>query len=256
MTEGYEIFAYWGPRPETAAECAPKVLRMLSTLAEISPHLARWLGQRPRTKKIINASSLDLADMTDLIAHGRNLSEDDYQPILSLGYRFTFVNRERRDPLAVALYAKMGGYTTANLHANIIWLETEPFDPRNADLISFPIFKSALLAFAGIWNASYCYAGPIGLAAMLPHDERRMAPRFCGGWIVYLSPRFAPMVVPPRAVVSERTSDGGLLMIATEERFSAENPAHMSAARDIEAALAPVNALPWPPDAEPSAMGP
>jgi hypothetical protein len=37
-------------------------------------------------------------------------------------------------------------------------------------------------------------------------------------------------------------------MVATEERFDLDNPAHMAAALEIEDALLPVSALPWPQD--------
>jgi hypothetical protein len=67
-------------------------------------------------------------------------------------------------------------------------------------------------------------------------------------WVTYLAPRFAPLVTPPASAIVEYLPDGGLLMIATEERFSIDNPAHIAVARDIEAALAPVKALPWPID--------
>jgi len=70
-------------------------------------------------------------------------------------------------------------------------------------------------------------------------------------WMTYLSPRFAPMVTPLRSAIVDRTPRGGIVMTATEERFDFTNPAHLAAAREIEAALAPVNALPWPPDAQP-----
>jgi len=74
-------------------------------------------------------------------------------------------------------------------------------------------------------------------------------------WMSYLSARFAPLVVPPRSAIVEHPQGGGLLMIATEERFDVANPAHLGVAREIEAALAPVNALPWPPDAAPPSPG-
>ncbi len=43
--------------------------------------------------------------------------------------------------------------------------------------------------------------------------------------------------------------NGGILMTATEDRFDVANASHLAVARDIEQALTPVNALPWPPDA-------
>jgi hypothetical protein len=42
-------------------------------------------------------------------------------------------------------------------------------------------------------------------------------------------------------------------MAAADTTFSMDNPAHLAVARDINAALAPINALPWPPpDASPA----
>ncbi len=69
-------------------------------------------------------------------------------------------------------------------------------------------------------------------------------------WMSYVSPRFAPLIAPPSAIV-ERTAQGGLLMAATEETFRVDNPAHLAAAGDILKALAPFEALPWPPDGKP-----
>lgn len=37
-------------------------------------------------------------------------------------------------------------------------------------------------------------------------------------------------------------------MSAMTETFKADNPAHLSVARDMAAAMAPLNKLPWPSD--------
>ncbi|MEJ0091955.1 MAG: hypothetical protein WDN46_00480 [Methylocella sp.] len=57
-------------------------------------------------------------------------------------------------------------------------------------------------------------------------------------------------IAPPASAIVERPR-GALLMAATEETFSIDNPAHLAAAGDILAALAPFEAPPWPPDAMP-----
>jgi Immunity protein 52 len=58
----------------------------------------------------------------------------------------------------------------------------------------------------------------------------------------------APLITPPAAAIVERQPDGGLLMAATDEPFDTSNPAHLAVANDILAAVAPLNALPWPPE--------
>jgi len=69
------------------------------------------------------------------------------------------------------------------------------------------------------------------------------------GWMSYAAPRFAPLITPPPSAIAERTAQGGLLLSATQETFRVDNPAHLAAAQDILKALAPFEALPWPPDA-------
>jgi hypothetical protein len=61
------------------------------------------------------------------------------------------------------------------------------------------------------------------------------------------SPRFASLITPPPPAIAERTAQGGRLMSATEETFGCT--IHLAVARDILKALAPFEALPWPPDA-------
>jgi hypothetical protein len=41
------------------------------------------------------------------------------------------------------------------------------------------------------------------------------------------------------------------LLSATQDTFRVDNPAHLAVAQDILKALAPFEALPWPPDATP-----
>jgi hypothetical protein len=41
------------------------------------------------------------------------------------------------------------------------------------------------------------------------------------------------MVLPPPEIVTERTADGGLLMIATEDRLDPTDPEHLRRARII-----------------------
>lgn len=61
-----------------------------------------------------------------------------------------------------------------------------------------------------------------------------------GGWITYLSARYASRVALPPAASVERVAGGGLVIIATEEPFTVANPAHVAALDAIQRALAPI----------------
>jgi Immunity protein 52 len=104
------------------------------------------------------------------------------------------------------------------------------------------------IALATLWRANWASAFPLDLLDQLPTYEKRLNARLYGGWITYLSPPWAAKITPPKSAILERAPDGGLLMIATEETFRVDNPRHVAVAREIDAALAPLNALPWPPN--------
>lgn len=242
MGPRYSIIAYWGPRPESPEACVPRFLRMLEALSGIDPvfgnwHAVRWTGTPLK--------SMSREDLIKFIADGVSRA-DDGDPTPQNGYQFGGANGLRRNPRLVDLSIEAGMSIPANFFINTASLLTEPLDDENASFINVEVFRKATLAIATAWDATWCGASHWGMGDLKPKRKR---PWFGLEWITYLSSRFAPMVTPPRSAIVERLPDGALLMTATEERFDATNPAHLAIARDIEAALAPINALPWPPDA-------
>ena len=74
---------------------------------------------------------------------------------------------------------------------------------------------------------------------MVPNDPTFEDLVFHIPWIAYLSAPLATGITLPREITTERTPDGGLLMIATTDRLDPENPEHLRRARLIlEAMLA------------------
>jgi len=177
---------------------------------------------------------------------------DDGDPTPINGYGFSVATSTRSDD-ALIVKVQAGCYADAPwlVHfANTASLETKPLNAVNARFITTPIFTSALLAMANAWDATWCAAYPWAVIPLWSKPGPGQ-PHFRMAWITYLSPRFAPLVTPPRSAIVDYTAEGGLVMTATADRFDVTNPAHLAAAREIEAAMAPVNALPWPPDATP-----
>ena len=147
---------------------------------------------------------------------------------------------------------RFGGYTGTPTYDNLVTVEFPALEPANAALINFDVFRATLLILAHTWNATWVNARPYALSGFLPSFKQKPpTPSFHGGWITYLAAPFAAKIAPPRSAICEQ-ADGGLLMSATQETFRVDNPVHVAVARDIDAALAPINALPWPPDANDS----
>jgi hypothetical protein len=105
-------------------------------------------------------------------------------------------------------------------------------------LVTHPIFKNALLTINTIWPPIWAcaYAFKVDYFEVPLAPGARLFPysRFHIPWMGYLSaPLTARMVLPPPEIVTERTADGGLLMIATEDRLDPANPEHLRRARII-----------------------
>jgi hypothetical protein len=244
MIGPYRLIAYWGPRRESTAVLAPRMLRMLHGLADIDPLLAgwQWVGK----KKLVSMAELDVATAERLL-QSRASSDDQGEPISGRGYSF-YLHTRWYEPSRLTLWGSIGVYLPSNLHDNNIQLDTNYLSAPDEAVIKVHIYKPALLFLAALWRANWACAHPIDLYDLLPRDRKRLDARLYGGWITYLSAPFAAKITPPTSAIVERAPDGGLLMIATEETFRVDNPRHVAVAREIDAALAPLNALPWPPN--------
>lgn len=247
MSRRYEILAYWGPRPESSLDIAPRILRMHDALTEIDPLFASW-SWISRTKAI-PMTSLTVEKVAALLEkEGRNLSDFEREPIVDFGYSFGTYN-DHRGPCQTHVSGNAGAYTGSATLDNLVTVVFRAREPANAALINYRVFRATLLVLVKTWNATWAYARPYALDDLLPSFEKKRAtPSFHGGWLTYLAAPFAAKITPPRSAKRERVN-GGLLMVATEQTFQVDNPAHVAVARDIDAALAPINALPWPPDA-------
>ncbi len=238
----YSVTAYWGPRPQDPKAQVGPFLRTLDRLSRLHPVFEPWylLGR----SDWMPIASLSEARVCEIIADGVGRS-DIGTPEPITGYQINAATGLLRVPNHIQLRIHAGNRAIARYFINTAILSTQPLQQENAAFITCSIMKGVLLAFVEQWHPTWCGVRSSDLFALYPQGR---PPQFELAWMTYLSPRFAALVTPPSSATVERLLGGGLLMIATEERFSASNPTHLSVARDIERAMAPVNALPWPPD--------
>jgi hypothetical protein len=158
-------------------------------------------------------------------------------------WAFTRVEDRSRE---IHLWIKAGGK-----HAGHVWLQTGAYNfPVDVSIVTFPIFKAALLALATNWTLPWTAAHalrsnyamvPVHGGAGLKLESRPMLPQepafprspFEIPWIGYLSATLSAGLRLSPEIVTERTLDGGLLMIATEDRLDPDNPEHLRRARVI-----------------------
>ena len=233
----YFIRASWGARPETPEALAARFLKNIDLLSAIDPLLALWLSGVNSPKKLETIRDR----YAEIVA--AEISRDDFgEPEPIYGYWPGAITRGHPRPLSYALNARAGAYLEAEEFQNKAEFATDSTCVPDPAAITYRIFKAALLAIVEAWQPTDCFARPAGLIDLLPDTDGH----FREAWIQYLSAPLAARVTLPQTAVIDRFPDGGLLMSATTDTFDIANPAHLAVARDIGAAMAPLNELPWP----------
>lgn len=265
--KGFLATAYWGLRAETPESCAARFQRSLSALSKIHPTFSEWLILRDPAAatiadsdeaveywsklsdaeieaKIIPLASLSEREVIDWISDevSRN---DDKTPDPKAGYYFNTSTGPEKQTQPRTWTMSIHAGDQISLHssfANRVDLESQLLCAANADLNTLQVFKPAMLALARTWEASWCGLRPTW---DVPEDSPPQ-PWFGFQWATYLGPALAKRVTPPQSARTERFADGGLLMVATEDRFDPNKPEHLAVAQGIMAALAPAGIIPNP----------
>jgi hypothetical protein len=237
----YEIMAFWGPREEAPEAIADRYIWMVETLARIDPVFTPWFFVGIRKTLPFDQAR---AKLPALIAEyvGR-----DWVP--AQGHRFAGKNSRKFTPRSIGIMGRAGNrLPEIGYSYNTVNLETAPsyICPTDASIVTYDLFRAAMVAIIQAWDVEWCMAYPTDLMDFWPRVTEDKRLRLA--WMTYISPYFASLIPPPQGIESQIGTRGGVLMVATRERFDVANPEHMEAARAIDAAIAPLNAMPWPPE--------
>jgi hypothetical protein len=239
----YSIYASWGPRAEPPETIAARFLACANRLKQVHPAYDDWIFDFNGKPKKFAALRGTLA--AAIAANVVRAEDGDPTPIY--GYWASVTNTMRKvHPRSLALWVNAGAWVNRKYFSNFAMIKTGRRIVPDPSIIAYPAFKAALLALVESFDATYCSAYPQQITNLWPEDAHLNL-----AWMSYVAPRFAPLITPPPTAIAERTAQGGLLLSATQETFRVDNPAHLAVSKDILKALAPFEALPWPPDAAP-----
>lgn len=232
---GVKIHAYWERRAETPEALAARFVRTIDQLQQIDPAFAFWTCGSKRPKKFEAMRDRYAEEVSD------GLTKDDWgKPDPMWGYWFGAVTREQAPNRSFSLSVHAGSTYPQPFPNDVTLSTTHGFVP-DSPAVTYETFKPALVAIIEAWDPARCAAYPDALRQLASKGRY-----FREAWIQYLCPWLTALVTPPPApVIVEHLSSGGLLMSATTETFDVANPAHMAAAHQIGAAIAPLNDLPW-----------
>jgi hypothetical protein len=245
----YFIRSGWPERVEAAAAIGAKFVKTLDALSRIDAIFATWrvFDNLFDTWRV---SLLSLADARSRIAAivENNVTRDEFgKASLVRGYHAKARAGPFRDPRSVT-----SSVTAGARYENGTKLEFGEYDVApDPAIITYPLFKAALLAINAIWQAPWACAQAFRSGAILVPttefggvpgyriDSVTQAPGDPGfpysifhiPWIAYLSAELAAGLRLTPEILTEHTTDGGLLMSATAERFDPTNPEHLRRAR-------------------------
>jgi hypothetical protein len=226
----YNIRFNFPPLPESAVAVAEKFVKTLDSLSRIDALFTAWRVIDSRGR-----SSRPLAEVRSQVPGivARNVVRDDQGPSPEEGYHASAMVGELDDPRSADFSVRAGGKfeNYGSLEFGSYKVTTDPA------VVTYPRYRAALLAIDAEWQPTWACANAFKMhydktpltagAPLFPYS------RFHIPWIAYLSAPLVSGLQLPAEIRSEHTSDGGLLMIATEERLEPTNPDHLRMARII-----------------------
>lgn len=232
----YSIRSAPGGQGESSSTLGAKFLNTLDALNHIDPTIfTNW-----EIMDFPESASIPLASARPRIGAivEANISRDDHgRPSTYYGYHCVAFTDNVMKSRNASLRIEAGGEKQGD-----IFLETGRYKVAvDPSILTYPFFRSALLAINAIWTPPWSCAQAFRVdyheAPLFPGASLFPYSRFHVPWIAYLSSPIAAEVRLPPEIQCENTPNGGLLMTATEDRLDPTNPEHLRRARILAETL-------------------
>ncbi|MGD0192108.1 MAG: Imm52 family immunity protein [Rhizomicrobium sp.] len=244
----FKIFSNWDPRAETPEILGRRMLQNLDTLSSISPYFRNWqfsnftLDPLETEPDDARAAQFPLAEARDRMTKIVELGvrrDDDGDPDPVGGYSVSANNNETDISRSVSLMAWGAGLVDPRAGLRFAEFETAYREFPDPAIVTYPVFKAALLSVVSAWDVHQAQAYSDELRT---HWQQPYKLFLDLAWMTYLSPELAEGYAPPGDVLVEHTDNGGILLTAAQDTFDTSNERHMEAAESIRDSLAEINA--------------
>jgi hypothetical protein len=222
VREDYYVGAYWGPRKETALECARRAELFFHMLARCDPTFAQWYrGGRGAPRELPgHPVRPEVQEWEQLFLRGRNRTDEGKRVIEDLGFRESVYNA-KKGPTSLSFHC--GAYTPWGGPNSCLLLPPNE-GPVRERLLSAPVLAEVLTSMATAWDPDFAMATS---DPMLDHVEKRKW-EVRVGWLTYLSRRLGQVPPLPAPVRIEPVGTLGWLLVLSPERMTASNPEHVA----------------------------
>jgi hypothetical protein len=220
---------------------------MLTELAALHSAFARWYQQAWTLEEAFVPFCKmppQVEELTRVFEDGRHFTDVSNKLMPDLGYSVSAWNgTEGPDGLHMRVGA--GADTDQRPFPNQVEITVHGLggiEPGTPDLINAKLLKAVLLTMIDAWEPSRANIGD------RDYWRKDLSPYtlqpFRSGWMTYLSAPYARKVTPPPSAITEPVAGGGILMLATNEPFTIDNPKHVAVADAIQACLEPLQSDP------------
>ena len=222
MFESYYMGAYWGPRKETALECAQRAELFFHMLARCDPTFTQWYrGGRGAPRSLPGFPVRPEAAEWEQLFLRRMLRTDVDDEILEeLGFREHVWNVKSREWTRIEL--RCGAYSPGAV--NVCLLHPPEVGLPRERILCAPLLAEVLTSVAKAWEPDYAMVSSSEMVDLV--EKRNGEVRV--GWLTYLSRRLGTLPPLPAPVRIEPVGTLGWLLVLSPERMTASNPEHVA----------------------------
>ncbi|MFE8605138.1 Imm52 family immunity protein [Archangium violaceum] len=222
MQDKYYVGAYWGPRQETALECARRAELFFHMLARCDPTFTQWYGAGRGSPRELPGWPVrpELKELESLFLKGRNRTDVGREVIEDLGFSRIVWNAKKE---ATEIHLTCGGYSPWG-GPNLCLLYPPRQGAVRERLLQAPVLAEVLTSMVTAWNPDYAMAGSSQMVDLVEKGEFEVRM----GWLMYLSRRLGNLPPLPAPVRIEPVGALGWLLVLSPEPMTASNPEHVA----------------------------
>jgi hypothetical protein len=222
MQEDYYVGAYWGPRKETALECARRAELFFHMLTRCDPSFAQWYRAGrgfPRELPGWPVHS-ELKELEEFFLKGKHRTGVSKKVIEDMGFRQMLWNAKKE---ATELHISCGKYSPWG-GPNVCLLNPSREGAVRERLLRVPVLTEVLTTMATAWDPDFAMASSSEMVDLV--EKGRFEVRV--GWLTYLSRRLGTLPPLPAPVRIEPVGALGWLLVLSPEPMTASNPEHVA----------------------------
>ena len=222
MQEDYYVGAYWGPREESALECAKRAELFLKLFAKCDVTFTQWFrgGRGAPRNQPGHPVGLNVAELEEFFLGGRSRTDRGKKVIERLGFNRSMWNAKKD---ASDIHFSCGSYSPWGGPNSCLLKPTREKEIRER-LLHMPVMNAVLTSMVTAWDPDFAMASSSEMVGLVEKGdfEVRM------GWLTYLSRRLGRLPPLPAPVRIEPLGERGWLLILSEEPMTASNPEHVA----------------------------